>query len=367
MNGVTEKHIIQSANWQLLVQRLIVIWALSEAAFGGVLHALRIPLTGIFINGSAVIIIALIAYFADRKGTILKATLVVLLVKAAVSPHTPLNAYLAVSLQGLIGEIIFSSKKYFKIKSIIFGIITLFLSGIQRIIVVTILFGENLWDSIDLFGNYVLQQIPFIANDSANYEVSYWLIGFYVGVHLLVGIIIGIFAGKTPEKLSNLDNYSIFAIEKYEKLNQSKHLKKRKSKFWLKKPSSIGILVLVTLIVILTYVYPQFSETAALKAIIMVVRSIVIMLIWYLIAGPFFLKLYKNYIKKYGSKYTKDVDYTMQVLPMAKSIVVHSWKHSKKYKKIERVKHFILTTIINMLVLELPKDEKNILVDRTQK
>ena len=51
----------------------------------------------------------------------------------------------------------------------------------------------------------------------------------------------------------------------------------------------------------------------------------------------------------------------------AKSIVVHSWKHSKKYKKIERVKYFILTTIINMLVLELPKDEKNIPVDGTQK
>jgi len=57
----------------------------------------------------------------------------------------------------------------------------------------------------------------------------------------------------------------------------------------------------------------------------------------------------------------------MQVLPLAKSIVVHSWKYSKKYRNIKRVKHFILTTIINMLVMELPKDEKNIPVDRTQK
>jgi len=281
MNDVTEKRIIQSANWQLLVQRLIAIWALSEATLGGVLHALKIPLTGIFINGSAVIIIALIAYFADKRGTILKATLIVLLVKAAVSPHTPLNAYLAVSLQGLIGEIIFNSKKYFKIKAIIFGFITLFLSGIQRIIVVTILFGENLWDSIDLFGTYVLRQLPFMIDESANYEVSYWLIGFYVGVHLLVGIIIGIFAGKTPEKLSNLDNYSLYIFNKDEELNQSKYLKKRKRKFWIKKPSGIGILILVTLIVVLTYVYPQFSETAALKAIIMVVRSIFYQKIWF--------------------------------------------------------------------------------------
>ena len=364
---VNDNQIIQTTNWRLLVQRLIAIWALSEAALGGLLHALRIPLTGLFINGSAVIIIALIAYFADKKGTILKATLIVLLVKAAVSPHTPLNAYLALSLQGLIGELIFSNKKFFKIKSIAFGVITLFLSGIQRIIVVTILFGENLWDSIDLFGNYVLRQIPFIATDSVNYEVSYWLIGFYVGVHLIVGLVIGLFAGKMPEHLSKLDSQSAIVLEKSEELNQLNKLKKRKSKFWLKKPSGIATLLLATIIVILTYVYPQFSETAALRAIIMVIRSTIIMLIWYLIAGPFFLKLYKNYINKHGSKYTKDVDFTIQILPVAKSIVVNSWKQSKEYKNIKRVKHFILITIINMLVLELANNEKNIPSDGTQK
>jgi hypothetical protein len=364
---VNDNQIIQTINRQLLVQRLIAIWALSEAALGGLLHALKIPLTGIFINGSAVIIIALIAYFADKKGAILKATLIVLLVKAAVSPHTPLNAYLAVSLQGLIGEIIFSSKKYFKIKSVIFGVLTLFLSGIQRIIVVTILFGENLWDSIDLFGNYVLSLLPFIVDESANYDVSYWLIALYAGIHLLVGILIGIFAGKTPPQLLNIDNSSLLPLNQNESFNQMKPANKRKRKFWLKKPSGIAILFLVAMIIALTYIYPQFSETAALKAVIMVVRSILIMLIWYLIAGPFFLKLYKNYIKKHGSKYTKDVDYTLQVLPATKSIVVHSWKHSKKYRNIKRVKHFILTTIINMLVLDLPINEKNISVDGTQK
>jgi len=365
MCSMDKKQIFQSANWQIIVQRLIAIWALSEATLGGILHVLKIPLTGIFINGTAVIIIALIAHFADKKGTILKATLIVLLVKAAVSPHTPLNAYLAVSLQGLIGEIIFSSKKYFKIKSIAFGVVTLFLSGIQRIIVVTILYGENLWDSIDLFGNYVIQQLPFIANNAVSIGISYWLIGIYVGLHLLIGFLIGIFTGKVPQHLSNPDENSILSINKIEVPNNSKNLKKRKGKFWLKKPSSIGILLLVTFIIVLTYVYPQFSETTALKAIIMVVRSIFIMLIWYLIAGPFFLKLYKNYINKYGSKYSKDVDYTLRLLPVAKMIVVHSWKYSKKYKDISRIKQFILTTIINMLVIELPENEKNISVNRT--
>jgi len=365
MCDMDNKQIFQSANWQILVQRLIVIWALSEAALGGLLYVLKIPLTGIFINGTSVIIIALIAYFSEKKGTILKATLIVLLVKVAVSPHTPLNAYLAVSLQGLIGEILFSSKKYFKIRSISLGIITLFLSGIQRIVVVTILYGENLWDSIDLFGNYVIQQLPFITNNTSSIGVSYWLIGIYIGLHLMIGFIIGIFAGKAPQHLSNPDENSMLSLEKIKVSNNFQNLKKRKSKFWLKKPSSIGILLLVSLIIVLTYVFPQFSETEALKAIIMILRSIFIMLIWYLIVGPFFLKLYKNYINKYGSKYSKDVDYTLRLLPVAKMIVVHSWKYSKKYKDISRIKQFILTTIINMLVIELPENEKNISINRT--
>ena len=367
MHIAIEQASIFKNNVQFSVQRLTVIWALSESAFGGVLHALRIPLTGLFINGSAVIIIALIAYFSDKKGKILKATLIVLLVKAAVSPHTPLNAYLAVSLQGLIGELVFASKKYFKISAIVFGIVTLFLSGIQRIIVLTILFGKNLWDSIDLFGNYILSQFSFLAGDSTNYEVSFWLIAFYVSIHLVVGLIIGIFAGKTPQWLMNYDKQSTLATHNLAEENMQNSLKKRKRKFWLKKPSGIVILLLATVIVIFTYIYPQFSETAALKAVIMIIRSIVIMIIWYLIAGPFFLKIYKNYINKYGSKYSRDINSTLQVLPAAKSIVIHSWKYSKKYSNIRRIKHFILTTLFNILVIELPYDEENLPAGRNKK
>ncbi len=78
----------------LPVERITAMWALSEAALGGILHAFKIPLTGLFVNGSAVIFIALIAYYAQKSGAILRATLIVLLVKGGVSPHTPINAYL---------------------------------------------------------------------------------------------------------------------------------------------------------------------------------------------------------------------------------------------------------------------------------
>ena len=50
-----------------IISRLTALWALSEAGLGGILHALQSPFTGLFVGGFAIILISLIAYFADDK------------------------------------------------------------------------------------------------------------------------------------------------------------------------------------------------------------------------------------------------------------------------------------------------------------
>ena len=341
------------SNNSFLFEKLTTLWALSEATLGGVLHAFKIPLTGILINGSAIIFIALIALYSQKKGAILKATIIVLMVKATVSPHTPIMAYLSVSLQGIIGEMIFYNKKYFKILVVIFGLITLFLSGIQRIIVLTILYGNNLWESIDLFSKYALQQMVFIDITNKTVNASDIIIYIYVGLHLVIGLIIGIFAGKLPQMINSLSNNEDFNTLNLNSQNQNLNLKKKKRKIWLKKPSSGAILLLAITILVLTYIYPQFSETAGLREIIMIIRSIFIMMIWYKYLGPFLMNKYKKYIKTKGSKYVNEFNYTMNFLPVVKSTVINSWQGSKKYKAIYRIKYFILLTLINLINIEL--------------
>ena len=89
------------------VNRLTALWALNESGLGGVLHAAKFPFTGIFVGGFAVILISLIARYSNYSfKAILKATAMVLMIKAAVSPHSPFPAYLAVSFQGLLGALI---------------------------------------------------------------------------------------------------------------------------------------------------------------------------------------------------------------------------------------------------------------------
>ena len=88
----------------LAIQRLTALWAFAESGLGGVLHAFQIPFTGLVIGGFAVIIITLIAKFSDHHyQQILKSFLIVLIVKAMVSPHTPVPAYLAISFQAIMG------------------------------------------------------------------------------------------------------------------------------------------------------------------------------------------------------------------------------------------------------------------------
>jgi len=70
------------------VLKITALWGFSEAAFGGILHALTIPLRGLFISSAAVLFISLIALFSKNSKEILKATLIVVLIKAVVSPHS---------------------------------------------------------------------------------------------------------------------------------------------------------------------------------------------------------------------------------------------------------------------------------------
>ena len=117
MQTIQDKMLIydENAEDRLSILKITALWAFSESAFGGILHALTIPFRGLFIASAAVLFISLIALFSKSSKEILKATLIVILIKAVVSPHSPLTAYIAVSLQGMLGFSIFLNKKILQI------------------------------------------------------------------------------------------------------------------------------------------------------------------------------------------------------------------------------------------------------------
>ena len=257
------------------VLRITALWAFSESAFGGILHALTVPLRGLFIASASVLFISLITLFARNNKEILKATVIIILVKAIVSPHSPLTAYLAVSLQGVLGYLLFSTKKFYKLSALLFGILVLFFSGIQKIIVLTILFGNTLWESLDIFIKQVSIEIFNIDHPDINY--GYLLIACYVFIHLAAGLFIGLYAGKLPQKINI---YKSVIPNSIIQLNEEEipHRTKQKKKNWFLRPSGIFVILISVGVIILSFLSPEVEKNIAMSVMIMIVRSLVITL-----------------------------------------------------------------------------------------
>ncbi len=328
------------------VGRITVLWALSEAAFGGVLHALNIPFAGLFIGAGAVIFISLIGYYSENRKAIMRSVMIVLLIKAGVSPHSPPLAYFAVALQGLIGSLFFLSGKFYRLSSLLFGIIVLLLSSLQKILLLTIIYGNNLWYSIDQFGVFVTEQIPYI--DTVG-ETSLWLIGIYSGLHLIGGVVAGYIAGALPGMVKKASETITAEDLELSIISAAPEIKKRKKRVWFRKPSSILIVILAFFIVVLTYIFPAFSESVALRAVVMIVRALLIMGLWFFVISPLVIRWYKVFFRDRKGKYAGEIENTLSSFPLFKSIVTHSWKKTAGRNFFRRVKEFMIIVLVYIL------------------
>lgn len=339
---------IKSINTNISVARITALWAFSESAFGGILHALSIPFRGLFINAAAVLFISLIALFSKSSKDILKSTLIVILIKAVVSPYTPLAAYLAVSIQGILGYLFFLQIKYFRTSALLLGTITVLFSGLQKIILLTILFGNTLWKSINIFIKQVSKEIFSIDNPDINY--GYLLVSIYLFIHLAAGIFIGIYAGFLPIKIIRYSkNVPVIILENLEDTIPQKD-KKRKKKIWLLRPTGIFVLIVSAGVIIFSYLSPTVNDNAAVEIMIMIIRSIVLTIIWFVIIAPAVKKIFQKYLSKRKSNYTKELDEIINMFPQFNKIVAYCWIKSSDKKGFKRIHYFLSTSFYYLLL-----------------
>jgi hypothetical protein len=336
----------------LQVNRLTALWALSESALGGLLHAFNIPFTGLLINSSAIIFMVMIAAATNKKGWILRATLIVIIVKGIVSPYTPLTAYLAVAFQGAMGELLLRSRKHLLLPVLLLGIITLFQSAIQKIIILTVVYGKALWESIDIFGNFVLSQLSFLIAIDEKFRLSIWLISAYIGIHLLAGIGIGLLSARLP----------VWIKDELDKRNDDRQWtplprkislsEKKKRGRWIRKPTTIAVLLLTLVMVAGSYFFPEISTSQGMRALIMILRATAIMVIWYYLFGPLFLKIYKKFINRKQNTYAGEVQETIEMLPALRYIIYRTWQKSAGLHGFKRIKSFLVNAFVSILTAE---------------
>ncbi|MCJ7555105.1 MAG: hypothetical protein MUO34_14625, partial [Ignavibacteriaceae bacterium] len=332
-----------SIKYSSRVEKLTALWALSESALGGILHAFKFPFRGMIISSVAVILISMIAKFSDKRGQILKSTFLVIIIKAVISPHSPITAYLAVFLQGLLGELFFLTKKIKFISAIMLGITVSLFNGFQKIIVLTLIYGETLWKTINDFLTYAAEEwFVFSIKDPINF--SYWLISFYIGIHLLAGIFAGVLAYRIPESVDEKLKKTDLLIPLIEQASVHNNISKPKKKRWF-KPSTLAIFILSAIIILITYFYPESDRFDVKAILIMLGRSLLIIFIWFYYLAPRIKYFIKNYLTKKQNRYSKDIDAIVSAFPNLKFIIVSVWKDSAKLKSLKRLNYFLITAL----------------------
>jgi hypothetical protein len=188
---------VQASN-NVAILRLTALWGLTESGLGGWMHALHLPLTGIFVGGAATVIIALIAWYSRFSfRQVMQATLLVMLVKFTASPQSPPQAYVAVGFQGLAGAVLYRLIPGFTIASVLFGVLAMFESAVQKLIFMTLIYGRSLWEALDEFFEAIVKDFSL----SASFSFSYWVISAYISLYVIWGLLLGIWIARLPRRI----------------------------------------------------------------------------------------------------------------------------------------------------------------------
>ena len=328
------------------VNRLTAVWAFTESGLGGILHAFRMPFTGLVVGGMAVILISLIAYFSNISyKEVLKSTLIVLIIKAAVSPHTPLPAYLAVSFQGVAAVAVFKMLRVNLISILLFSVLAMMESALQKLITLTLFFGKSLWKAMDELMNFIAQQFHVQLSDG-----SVWLMGSYLFIYFTGGVAVGLLAYKI---IRDIKEEKIIAAPLMIEPDETTVNRKRKKKF-----TGIVMLLLVMIFISVVLFFAAGNKSSAWMEIIKSVSwTLSAILIWYVVLLPLLTKLITDFLHKEKSKYYNRVNEIVSLFPSLRKIAAAAWQHSNQFSGLKRISFFVSAFINWSLVWE---DDKTI-------
>ncbi len=319
-------------NLTINTKSLILLWAFAESGIGGILHGLKLPFTGIFVGGIAVICIALLGFYGEKnKNTILKALAIVLMVKLTVSPHSPWQAYVAVIFQGYLGHLIFRNTRYFSIKTIIFSTICLLESAVQKILISLLIYGVTFFKAIDASAQSIGKSFGFDGEGS----LVFLIFGLYVLLYLIVGIVIGIWVPSIPKQVFELAQI-MPELSGGKDVQNSIFKKQGKSVF-------IGFFVLAFILMVINFIVPSMKLT---ELIFIFLRAVIVSLGLIFILGPIFLHFIRRFSKGLSIE-KKLLNEVLDEIPLFtdRAFQVLHWVNSE-YRGWTKIKNMVLGLLV---------------------
>lgn len=308
--------------------RLTALWALAEVGLGGALHALRLPVTGLVVGSTAIVLLVLLAEAARRadrsvRQALLGATAIVLGVKLAASPHSPVGAYVAVAFQGGLAALIVPSLGR-AVGPVALGVIALAESAVQRVLIMTLLFGATFWAALDSFVTQV-GALGLMAGETL--EASRWLIGGYIGVHVVVGALAGGVAARLARRV-----FTMAAQPEVVALAQSARAQAQENlvtvavpRPWYKRRAlrHFGLAVLLMALYAFTSGVDADGATAAGLAVL---RAAVLVTAWSVLIAPWAMRAIRH-LARHRSTGTQQA---VAQLPELAALARLAWAHTSK-------------------------------------
>ncbi len=322
---------------KLLYYKLVALWVVFESMLGGIIHGLKLPISGLMVGSLSIFCIVLIAYYIPQKNAILKATLIVVSFKLMLSPHTPPTAYIAVFFQGLLGALLLKNRKQYAIACILFSMLVLIESALQGILILVIVYGNNFIQAINM-------GMSKLFNSTKQY--SLYIAEVYILIHIVIGLIVGWIATQIPKRLNRLKMDNKYIINN--SLDSTKNVSPSKKKWTITNVSIFSIWILLFVL----YIQSEYKIGKPILpthiSLYILIRSILIVVLWYFVLAPLAIKILKRYVMTREHKWKKDVEIVFTVLPSIKNILHKSWAMSGTSKGWKRWRLYSKIILMNI-------------------
>jgi hypothetical protein len=215
---------------------------------------------------------------------------------------------------------LFTGKKNFRMACVVLATLALVESAIQRILVMTIIYGNGLWKAIDAF-------ITKLTGEKETTGYSWYIAIGYILMHFAAGLIVGRFAGKLPAKLQWNETYANDPGSMRAELKT-----KRKGK----------IALFVTWLALLgLYIQSSFRIGAPLLPSSMplqiIIRSLLVVFLWYFVVSPLLAAWLKKWLEKKQYRFKDEVAAIVELVPSTRQLLHQSWRQTADIKGIKRL------------------------------
>ncbi|MBK9336141.1 MAG: hypothetical protein IPM98_05975 [Lewinellaceae bacterium] len=324
--------------------RITALWAFSECALGGIMHALKLPFTGLFVGGFAVLCVGLLAQVSERNAAIvLRSTLLVILVKALVSPHSPPTAYLAVGFQGVTGALLLCYLRPFGAAALLYGFLAITESALQKLLTLFLFFGKPLFEALDLFFVDVLEKFDVQSAVSWASMVVYAYIGFYG----LWGLMLGYWIPRLPGQLQR-------RTAAYADLHLDASLPDATPK---RKFRQKGIMLFaVLLFIVCTFLLAGGKASGGQKALYAVLRTTAVLAAWFFLVQPLVTYLFKRWAKRRSEEERGALQQIVEFMPDLRVRALPLYRHvAQQHSGWRRWPEFVLALFA--VAMQVKKEE----------